>query len=116
MVLNKLRILCFGEAMLELSNLNYTENVSSIGFAGDTLNTAIYLKRLLGESAQVDYLTVLGRDPISDRLEKYMASEGIGTNPIRRVNNRTIGVYAIDNETGGAVSYTHLTLPTIYSV
>ena len=87
--------------MLELSNLNYTENVSSIGFAGDTLNTAIYLKRLLGESAQVDYLTVLGRDPISDRLEKYMASEGIGTNPIRRVNNRTIGLYAIDNETGG---------------
>ena len=75
MVNNKLRILCFGEAMVELSGINLKTKSSRIGFAGDTLNTAIYLKRVLAEDVTVDYSTVLGQDFFSDQLEEYLDSE-----------------------------------------
>ena len=80
---NKLRILCFGEAMVELSAISFLRKNAQIGVAGDTLNTAIYLKRLLGVSADVDYLTVLGYDQFSDQVTKYIKSEEIGSVGIR---------------------------------
>ena len=68
MTKTKLRVLCFGEAMVELSSLNFNKKVAQITFAGDTLNTAVYLKRLLGFTADVDYLTVIGKDYISEEM------------------------------------------------
>ena len=82
---NKLRILCFGEAMLELSAIDFKKKNSQIGIAGDTLNTAIYLKRLLGVRADVDYLTVLGQDHFSDQVIRYIEGEAIGCGSIRRI-------------------------------
>jgi hypothetical protein len=69
-----MRIACVGEAMIELS---LTEP-PRIGVAGDTLNTAIYLKRT-SPSLQVDYVTRLGRDPFSQQIRDFVASHGIGT-------------------------------------
>ena len=93
---SKIRILCFGEAMVELSSLDLKKKTTRIGFAGDTLNTAIYLKRVLAEGAQVDYLTVLGQDLFSDHLKKYIESELVGTHLIRRIDSRNVGLYAIN--------------------
>ena len=101
MVNNKLRILCFGEAMVELSGINLKTKSSRIGFAGDTLNTAIYLKRVLAEDVTVDYSTVLGQDFFSDQLEEYLDSENIGTECVRRVDSRTVGLYAIHTDFSG---------------
>ena len=101
MVKSKLRILCFGEAMVELSSLDLKKKLTRIGFAGDTLNTAIYLKRVLAEDAQVDYLTVLGQDLFSNYLKKYIESELVGTHLIRRTDFRNVGLYAINIDCSG---------------
>ena len=101
MVKSKLRILCFGEAMVELSSLDLKKKLTRIGFAGDTLNTAIYLKRVLAEGAQVDYLTVLGQDRFSSYLKKHIEYELIGTHLIRRTASRNVGLYAINIDSLG---------------
>ena len=46
------------------------------GYGGDTLNTAVYLARL---GAEVDYVTALGDDPLSDEMLAGWAAEGVGT-------------------------------------
>ena len=60
------RIACVGEVMLELSAP--ASGDVKLGVAGDTYNTAVYLKRLLGRSCEVDYVTALGTDAFSDRI------------------------------------------------
>lgn len=52
------RIACIGEAMIELS-LAGTGDTARIAVAGDTLNTAVYLRR--NWSGDVAYVTALGR-------------------------------------------------------
>ena len=94
----KARVLCVGEAMVELSNTNFATNSTSIGIAGDTLNTAIYIKRLLGDQVVVDYLTVLGVDFYSDQILNYISSEGVGTEKIRRISSSGPGIYAISTD------------------
>ena len=49
------KVVCVGEAMVELS---MGDGTVQVGVAGDTLNTAIYLKRSAPD-LQVDYLTDL---------------------------------------------------------
>ena len=101
------RVLCVGEAMVELSNTNFATNSTSIGIAGDTLNTAIYIKRLLGDQVVVDYLTVLGVDFYSDQILNYIASEGVGTEKIRRISSSGPGIYAISTDKLGERSFSY---------
>ena len=85
------RVLCVGEAMLELSEAGDAEDgapLARIGVAGDTLNCAIYLARTAGAAAQVGYATALGEDPHSDRMLGFIAAEGVGTDLIRRLPGR----------------------------
>ncbi|MEL7263016.1 MAG: sugar kinase, partial [Pseudomonadota bacterium] len=56
-----MKIAAIGEAMIELSMVG---DMPQIGVAGDTLNTAIYLKRS-APNVQVDYVTRLGGDAFS---------------------------------------------------
>jgi len=98
-------ILCIGEAMLELS-LTDTEN-ARVKFAGDTLNTAIYLQRHTGKHNNVSYCTVVGRDPLSNRLVDFIKSESIDVSTIQQVDDRTIGLYAISTDDSGERSFTY---------
>ena len=104
---NKLRILCFGEAMVELSAIDFEKKNAQIGVGGDTLNTAIYLKRLLGPNADVDYLTVLGQDHFSNQVTKYIESEEIGSEVIRRTTLRAVGLYAINIDSKGERTFSY---------
>ena len=97
------RIACIGEAMIELSLQGDT---AQVGVAGDTLNTAIYLKRE-APSLAVDYITCLGDDPFSDRIERFIASEDIGTGAITRLAGRSPGLYAITTTEEGERSFTY---------
>jgi 2-dehydro-3-deoxygluconokinase len=67
----------------------------AMGFAGDTLNTAWYLRRALPADWQVDYLTAIGDDAISDRMFTFLAAEGIGTAHVRRIGGAGVGLYMI---------------------
>lgn len=66
-----------------------------MGFAGDTFNTAWYLRRTLPQGWAVDYLTAIGDDPISTRMSDFLAAEGIGTTHVRRIAGSFAGLYMI---------------------
>jgi 2-dehydro-3-deoxygluconokinase len=100
-----LRIACIGEAMIELSGFDPATGRLDAGVAGDTLNTAIYLKRALGDRAEVRYLTALGCDRFSDHILSVMARERLATDGVARLPGRLPGLYAISVDEGGERSF-----------
>jgi 2-dehydro-3-deoxygluconokinase len=98
------KIACVGEAMIEL---NIDRVGQQIGFAGDTLNTAIYLARAFEGAGTVEYVTVLGRDVLSDRMEAFIASESVGTSRILRHPERLPGIYSIAVDAKGERSFSY---------
>ena len=94
-------IAVIGEAMVELS-----DQVNELKFSGDSLNTAIYLKReLIDKEKIVSYFTVLGDDLASEKMTKYISSEGISTNYIERKANLKPGTYKIQTNDKGERSF-----------
>lgn len=93
------RIVAIGECMGELSETG-TPGTLGMGFAGDTLNTAYYLRQCLGSDWQVDYVSAVGTDGLSDRMVEFLSAEGIGTTHIRRLADKTIGLYYITLKDG----------------
>ena len=65
---------CIGECMIEISRIDLENGSTRLGFAGDTLNTAIYLAR---PGCDVSYLTNLGTDAFSGRMVRQFVDEGI---------------------------------------
>jgi len=98
-----MKIAAIGEAMIELSMQG---DSASVGVAGDTLNTAIYLKRS-APTLEVDYVTRLGTDAFSDRIADFIATEDIGTDTIERDPDGTPGLYAITTDDTGERSFTY---------
>ena len=97
-------IACVGEAMVEL---NIARRPQQIGFAGDVLNTAIYLARGLQGMGRVEFVSVLGQDALSAEMERFISSEGVGTTRIRRHDTRLPGVYSIAVDPGGERSFSY---------
>lgn len=98
-----MRIACIGEAMIELSMQGST---AQVGVAGDTLNTAIYLKRA-APGVTVDYVTCLGDDPFSDQIRRFIADQKIGGGAIRTIPGASPGLYAITTTDAGERSFTY---------
>ncbi len=105
--------------MIELSMSSGSGNAGThfqqsaqVGYAGDTLNTAIYLQRSL-ETMQaqnthsVSYVTAVGFDSFSDQIVSLIANENIDTNMVRRSNDRTPGLYAISTDAAGERSFSY---------
>lgn len=92
------RIVCIGECMVELAPAG--AGLFALGYAGDTFNTAWYLRRLLPADVTVDYLSAVGEDATSDRMLDFMAGEGVGTAHVRRVPGRGVGLYLIQLDKG----------------
>jgi 2-dehydro-3-deoxygluconokinase len=86
--------LSIGEAMVELSQTE--SGLWEQRFAGDTLNTAWYARRYLGQDWTVSYFTCIGEDSFSKRFLKFLAKEQIDTRFIRQSPARNIGLYAIE--------------------
>ena len=101
------RIACLGEAMVELSGLDAEAGTLAFGVAGDTLNTAIYLKRTLGQGARVAYITALGDDAFSDRMVAAMQEEGLDTSAVARLPGRLPGIYAINVDERGERTFSY---------
>ena len=92
-------ILSIGECMVELAPLP-GEGDYRMGYAGDTLNTAWYLRRLLPAAMPVSYFTAVGTDAVSDRMVDFLAQAGIGTDHVQRRADRTVGLYLIQLDRG----------------
>ena len=95
------RIVCIGEAMLELSRAGDAWN---LGYGGDTLNTAIHLAR---QGHDVACLTAIGGDPLSADLKTRWAAEGIDTSLILTHPTRSTGLYAISTNAAGERSFSY---------
>ncbi len=99
------RIVVIGECMVELSG--GAASGWHLGFGGDTLNTTVYLARLLGEQAQISYMTKLGGDPYGTGMLQSWADEGIRLDLCDVVADRTTGLYAISTDAKGERSFTY---------
>lgn len=98
-----MRVACVGEAMIELSMRG---SDAQVGVAGDTLNTAIYLKRTAPELT-VDYITCLGDDPFSAQITDFITAQNIGTGDIRNLEGKSPGLYAITTNEVGERAFTY---------
>ena len=87
------RFVALGEVMVEMAAAE--DGLYAPGYAGDTFNTAWYARRLLPADWRVDYVTAIGADAVSDDLAAFAEAQGIGTAHIRRVSDRTVGLYMI---------------------
>lgn len=92
-----MRVLAIGECMVELAPTG-VEAQYSLGFAGDTMNTAWYLARI--SPFNISYFTALGVDALSDKMAKFLQSGHILTDDIVRLNDRTVGLYMIELRDG----------------
>lgn len=100
------RVACVGEVMIEL--IAGADGSARLGVAGDTYNTAVYMARALrGTGTSVSYVTALGTDPYSARIEAAMQSHGIATDTIERRSGQMPGLYAIDTDAQGERSFSY---------
>ena len=103
-----LTVVSIGEPMIELArsaagSLSYDRR-----FGGDTLNTAVYLARLLKpETARIQYVTRLGDDHFSDWMIEGFSAEGIDCSLVARVEGRRPGLYMIDTDERGERSFSY---------
>lgn len=92
------RFVSIGECMLEMSGGE--GGLYKLGYAGDTLNTAWYMRALLPADWTVDYVTALGDDMYSGQMREFLAAAGIGTSHIQTIAGKRPGLYLIHQEKG----------------
>jgi 2-dehydro-3-deoxygluconokinase len=98
------RFVSIGECMIEMSGGE--DRMYRQGFAGDTLNTAWYMRALLPESWSVDYVTALGDDLYSNDMRDFIGAAGIGTGHIQEIAGKRPGLYMI-HQAGGDRHFTY---------
>jgi 2-dehydro-3-deoxygluconokinase len=96
----KSSVVSVGEVMIELTR--GPDSRYSLGFGGDTFNTAVYLARA---GVDIAYATALGDDQYSDALLALAAAEGVRTELMVRVRERTSGLYLVETNDKGERSF-----------
>ena len=92
--MSKKTFISVGECMAELQAAS--DGLYRLSFAGDTLNTAWYMRALTNSSrVSVDYLTSIGTDQLSQKMLTFLNAGGIGTRFISEISDRTVGLYLI---------------------
>ncbi|HXN42642.1 MAG TPA: sugar kinase [Xanthobacteraceae bacterium] len=97
---HKPSVVSVGEVMIELTR--GPDSRYGLAFGGDTFNTAVYLARA---GIDVAYATALGDDPYSDALLSLASAEGVRTELIVRVPDRTAGLYLVETNAAGEHSF-----------
>lgn len=87
------RVVAIGECMVELAPT--ADGLYRLGYAGDTFNTAWYLRASLPGDWTVAYHSAVGGDPFSAGMVAFMERHGIDTRSIRRDPAGRCGLYAI---------------------
>lgn len=91
------RFLAIGECMVEMAPSE--DGGYAMGFAGDTFNTAWYLRRVASEAVEVGYLSAIGDDEVSRRMEAFMREAGIVPHLAVRPGGH-VGLYLISLKDG----------------
>jgi 2-dehydro-3-deoxygluconokinase len=93
------RVVSIGECMVEIGPAD-APGLYRMGFAGDTFNTAWYLRRRLPAAWAVDYVSAVGTDAASAGMIGFMDDAGIGTAHVARLPDATVGLYLIELKDG----------------
>lgn len=94
------KVAVIGECMLEMSRTH--DQLYKLGFAGDTYNVAVYLKRALRDSnVEVQYVTGLGNDVYSQQMVEAWQREGIDSQLVRDFPGKLPGLYTIETDANG---------------
>lgn len=96
------KVASIGECMIELKQAQ--RGLYSRSYGGDTLNTSVYLARL---GVEVDYITALGDDSLSDEMIAGWAAEGVGTKRVMRLPGKLPGIYLIETDEKGERRFFH---------
>ncbi|WP_434999111.1 sugar kinase [Vibrio scophthalmi] len=97
------KVAIIGECMIELSGTPFGEMKQSFG--GDSLNAAVYLKRMSDEQVEACYVSVLGDDKLSETMRKHWQAEQINTDWVLRDTQRGTGLYMISVDQFGERSF-----------
>lgn len=97
-------LLCLGEAMAEIRSPQTDDY--SLSFAGDTLNTAIYAKRMM-QDGTVAYVTRIGTDALSASFRRFVEREEIDTRHFETDGKRNVGIYAVTTDDSGERSFSY---------
>ena len=97
------RVALLGECLIELNGDPFGPMHQTFG--GDTLNTAVYLARLLRGTVDVQYLTAIGTDALSEGMLHRWRAEVIETSAVLRDPTRLPGVYLIQLDEQGERSF-----------
>jgi 2-dehydro-3-deoxygluconokinase len=98
-------LLSIGECMAELQLAK--EGLYSLAFGGDTLNTAWYVRALTHpRDVAVEYYTAVGDDPLSKQMMEFLRDHHVGTQFVREIAERNVGLYLISLE-GAERSFTY---------
>jgi 2-dehydro-3-deoxygluconokinase len=93
------RVVSIGECMVEIGPADVA-GLFRMGFAGDTFNTAWYLRRCLPQDWTVDYVSAVGTDAASASMIGFMETAGVGTTHVARLRDATVGLYLIELKDG----------------
>ncbi|OCG02894.1 sugar kinase [Gilliamella sp. wkB112] len=97
------KIAIIGECMIELS---IKPDSTTRSFGGDTLNTSVYLSRLLRDKDfSIHYVTGLGTDPFSQEMLDSWQNEHISTDLVQRMSDKMPGLYSIVTDEQGERSF-----------
>ncbi len=100
------KIACIGEVMIEL--VAGPDDSAKLGVAGDTFNTAVYLRRCTrGMDIGVSYVTALGTDPYSERILSALKRHDLDASYVERRADLMPGLYAIDTDEFGERSFSY---------
>ncbi|KRC59262.1 hypothetical protein ASE14_15995 [Agromyces sp. Root81] len=99
-----IRAVAIGECMVELTR----QDAGSVrlGFAGDTFNTAVYLKRLGGSGVEVRFVTATGDDELSGDQLASMRSEGLEVDA-HVVPGASPALYLVSTDANGERTFTY---------
>lgn len=98
------KIFLFGECMVELAS--NTDNTLNQAFAGDTFNTAVYLKRAFDQT-QVHLLSAVGQDKLSKSMLNLFEKEQLNTDLVFQDPVKLPGIYWIQTDEFGERSFNY---------
>lgn len=97
-----MRVGFIGECMAELRDAG--NGLLSQSFAGDTYNSAVYMKRTFAQH-DVYFISAVGREALSDSMVAHAVDEQVNTRFISRSDDKHIGLYRIYTDAHGERSF-----------
>ncbi|MCA0928243.1 sugar kinase [Ruegeria profundi] len=99
-------VIAIGEPLIEFTQSDADADIYRRGLGGDTLNTAVYLARLIGPGA-ISYMTRLGKDTQSRWIIETLSQNGVGCGLLRQSETGAPGISMIECDATGERSFTY---------